>query len=218
MFENLAQDLRRCGRTRRERLREALLNPGVWAVIGYRYRRWVHTSGLPRLLRIPFMLVAVVVQLWTEITSNIQLPSSAQIGPGLSIPHTGYIVVNSRTVLGANCTLTQGVTIGHAGGGQDPSRCGTPMFGDRVYIGPGSAVIGPISIGDDSLIGVGTIVTRSIPARGVVAGNPARLLSRRGSFDLIWYPGMENDRARQASLLEAEAPAASIPRAEMVET
>jgi serine O-acetyltransferase len=209
MFENLSRDLRRCGLTPRERLREILLNPGVWAVIGYRYRRWVHTCGLPRLLRWPFNLVAVAVEFWVEVTSNIQLPSGAEIGPGLLIPHTGYIVLNSHTVLGKNCTLTQGVTIGHAGGGRDPSRAGSPVLGDRVYLGPGSAVIGPIEVGDDGLVGVGSVVTRTVPPRGVVAGNPARLLSLRGSFDLVWYPGMEDDPARKASLEAAEREADS---------
>lgn len=188
----------------RARLREILLNPGAWAVIGYRYRRWVYTCRLPRLLRWPFSLIALVVQLWTEICSQVQLPASVSIGPGLYVPHTGYIVVNSQARIGANCTLTQGVTIGHGGGGRNRTRCGSPIIRDRVYIGPGSALIGPVIVGEDALIGVGAVVTRSVPPRGVVVGNPARVLSLQGSFDLIEYPGMENDPARQASLAQIE--------------
>ncbi len=214
MFANLSRDLCRYGRTNRERLREVVFNPGVWAVIGYRYSHWVRGLRLPRLLRWPLSLSAAAVQLWVSVTSNIQIPGSVAIGPGLLIPHTGYIVVNSRAILGSNCTLTQGVTIGHAGGGGNPDLAGTPVLGDRVYVGPGSAIIGPIDIGDDALIGVGAVVTRPVPTRGVVAGNPARLLSRRGSFDLVSYPGMETDPARLASLRAAE----STPRARLAET
>jgi serine O-acetyltransferase len=208
MFENLSQDLRRCGRTNRERLREVLFNPGTWAVIGYRYCRWVHTCGLPRPFRWPLSLVAMAVQLWVTVTSHVQIPSSVRISPGLLIPHTGYIVLNSRSSPGANCTLTQGVTLGHAGGGGNPDLTGAPVLGDRVYVGPGTAVIGRIEVGDDALVGVGAVVTRAVPPRGVVAGNPARVLSLRGSFDLVWYPGMEDDPARRAALEAAGRAAA----------
>jgi serine O-acetyltransferase len=111
--------------------------------------------------------------------------------------------VSSGAVIGRFCTLTQGVTIGHRGGGGGQRR-GVPRIGDRVYLGPGSAVIGPITVGDDALIGVGAVVTRSVPARGVVVGNPARLISTAGSFDLIEYPGMDHDPSRQASLAAVE--------------
>src|SRR5262249_8324921 len=96
--------------------------------------------------------------------------------------------------------LCHGVTIGHRGGGQDPSRAGSPVIGDRVYIGPGSAIIGPLTVGEDAVIGLGAIVIRSVPPRAVVAGNPARVLSVGGSFELIHYPGMERDPGRLASL------------------
>jgi serine O-acetyltransferase len=139
------------------------------------------------------------VSLFVQVTTCITLPARVRIGPGLYIPHTGFIVVNSQAVIGSNCTLTQGVTIGHRGGGRESMR-GSPVIGHRVYVGPGAAIIGPITIGDDSLIGVGAVVARSVPARGVAAGNPAKLLSRRGSFDLIEYPGMDFDTDRLASL------------------
>jgi serine O-acetyltransferase len=184
----------------------------MWAVFGYRYSRWVYELEVHWLIRKPLSLVAGFTSLFVQVTSCITLPARARIGPGLYIAHTGYIVVNSQTVIGANCTLTQGVTIGHGGGGLHAAK-GSPSIGDRVYIGPGSAIIGPITIGDDALIGVGAIVTKSVPSRGVVAGNPARLLSRRGSFDLIEYPGMDSDDGRLASLKERDESEAGAPAA-----
>jgi serine O-acetyltransferase len=200
MFQHLRQDFRRCGETFRERLREVALNPGMWAVVGYRFCRWVHTAGIPRWLRWPFSLAAIVVQLGVEVTTTIQLSAAAQIGPGLYIPHTGTTVVGSGSVIGSNCTLCHGVTIGHRGGGRDKSRKGNPVFGDRAYIGPGSIILGPIAVGEDVVIGAGAVITRSVPPRAVVAGSPARVLSRGGSFDLIHYPGMEQDPGRLSSL------------------
>jgi serine O-acetyltransferase len=152
------------------------------------------------------IIAAELVQLLTNVATNIELPGSADIGPGLYIPHTGYIVIASPTVIGRHCTLTQGVTIGHGRGGGKP-RDGCPVIGDRVYVGPGSAIIGPVTIGDDALIGVGAVVIHSVPPRGVAVGNPARIISRAGSFDLIDYPGMDDDPDRLASLAEAEAEA-----------
>lgn len=199
MFKHLRQDFRRCGETFRERVREMLLNPGMWAVVGYRFRRWVSRLRLPRLLRWPFSLVAVLIQLWVEVATTIQLSPAAEIGPGLYIPHTGTTVVGSGAIIGNDCTLCHGVTIGHRGGGQDRSRTGSPVIGDRVYIGPGSALVGPIAVGEDAVIGIGVVI-RSVPARAVVRGNPARVLSHGGSFDLIRYPGMDQDPLRLASL------------------
>jgi serine acetyltransferase len=78
------------------------------------------------------------------------------------------------------------------------------VIGNRVYVGPGSAIIGPLTVGDDALIGVGAVVIRSVPPRGVVVGNPARIISFSGSFDLIDYPCMDEDPARLASLAAAQ--------------
>jgi serine O-acetyltransferase len=109
-------------------------------------------------------------------------------------------VVSPTAVLGRHCTLAQGVTIGH---GIKNGKIGSTTIGNRVYIAPGAAVIGPITIGDDALVGINSVVTQSVPPRGVVAGNPGRVISFKGSFDLIYYPGMDQDAARLAALAEA---------------
>jgi serine O-acetyltransferase len=199
MLQNVRQDFQCCGTTFRERLREMLINLGMWAVLGYRFRRWVCTAGIPRWLRWPFTLAALGVQMGVEITTSIQLSVAARIGPGLYIPHLGTIVVGSGSTIGSHCILCHGVTLGHRGGGRYGSHAGNPDIGDRVYLGPGSSILGPITVGDDAVIGVSAVVTRSVPPRAVVAGIPARILSRNGSFDLIRYPGMERDPSRLAS-------------------
>jgi serine O-acetyltransferase len=199
MLEALRRDLARCAATPAARVRHVLETPATWAVLGYRFRRAVLTVPLPRPLRAVRGLAARAVKVAVEVATNIELPFTAEIGPGLELPHIGYVIVSSHAKIGANCTLTQGVTLGHARGGQQ-QKSGDPVLGDRVYVGPGAAVIGPVTVGDDALIGPGAVVTRSVPARAVVVGNPARILSYRGSFDLIAYPGMEADPARVASL------------------
>ena len=199
MFSSLKKDLDRCGPNARAKLRELLFNPGMWAVFEYRYRRWVFCSGLPKIVRTPLNLLGMVTGLWAKIVTNIELPGSADIGPGLYVPHTGYLVVSSRARIGSHCTIAHGVTIGHGGGGTHDVN-DAPRIGDRVYIGPSATIIGPVRLANDVLIGAGAVVTRSVPSRGVVVGNPARLISRQGSFDLISYPGMDLDPDRAQAL------------------
>jgi len=79
------------------------------------------------------------------------------------------------------------------------------VIGDRVFIGPGAAVLGPIRIGNDVLIGANAVVIRSVPDRAVVVGNPARVISFNGSFDLVSYEGMERDPERLAALAAARS-------------
>jgi serine O-acetyltransferase len=205
MISALRHDLRRCGRSSSRRLREIVYNPAMWAVFGYRLRRWV-AETFPRPIRWLLTPVTIPTQLALDLITQIQLPVAAKIGPGLYLPHLGTIVVGSGSVVGRNCTIAHGVTIGHAGGRSRTGR-GNPVIGDRVYIGPGAIVIGPITIGNDALIGAGAVVVKSVPPRGVVAGNPARLLGVTGSFDLIDYAGMENDVNRTSALAEAVKPA-----------
>jgi serine O-acetyltransferase len=204
VFEYVKEDLRRAGSSPGLKLRAILFAPGVWAVLSYRYRRWIYVRRIPQPFRFVLNLTGSLLQAWTDIATNIQIPASARIGPGLLIVHTGYVVLSANTVVGRHCTLAQGVTIGHAGGGTHASTK-SPVIGDRVYIGPGAAVIGPISVGDDALIGVGAVVTKDVPPRGVMAGNPARIISLKGSFELVSYPGMENDTARRAALADLPA-------------
>lgn len=199
MFDNVRKDLSRYGSRPALQLLAVAKHPAAWAVLGYRFRRWVQTASLPAPLRSAFKLPSAFAEVAIKVTTNIELPAGAEIGPGLLIAHSGYLVLSSEVKLGENCTLTHGVTLGHAEGGTTLGRQG-PVLGDRVYVGPGAAVIGPVRIGSDALIGVGSVVTRSVPDRGVVAGNPARVLSRRGSFQIIRYPGMDDDPARTSSL------------------
>jgi serine O-acetyltransferase len=200
MFDHLKRDITRCGASFGEQWREVFFNTGFWAVASYRLRRAIFISNAPRPVRMILSLLSMALKTWTEVITNIEIPPTAEIGAGLYIPHTGTIVLNSRTLIGENCTISTNVVIGHAKGG---GSSGTPRIGNRVYIGPGAILIGPINVGDDALIAPGAVVNRSVEPGTVVAGNPARPISRTGSFELIEYPGMEADPDRRAALARA---------------
>ena len=83
---------------------------------------------------------------------------------------------------------------------------GYPTIGDRVHIGAQSIIVGKIIIGDDAVICPGSFVTRSVPPRAVVAGNPAKVVSYDGSFELISYDGMHADPDRRDALAQPGRP------------
>lgn len=170
-----------------------LLTQGLWASAVYRVAHEIRLvrdrSIFHRLADIFFMFI----QKWIEIITSVDLPADCEIGEGLYIGHFGPIIINGKTKLGKNCNLSQGVTIGVVQRGE---RQGVPVIGDRVYIGPNAIIIGGIEVGHDAAIGAGAVVTRSVPPLGVVAGNPARILSHEGSFEMVRYKGMEQDVER----------------------
>jgi serine O-acetyltransferase len=153
------------------------------------------------ILRLPLSAAGRLAAGFVEAVTHIELPPQATIGSGLFLPHAGYVIVASNATIGRHCTLTQGVTIGHRAGGRG-SSLDSPVIGNRVYVGPGAAILGPVNVGDDVLIGANAVVIDSVSSRAVVVGNPARVISGQGSFQLISYPSMGYDAERLASLAE----------------
>jgi serine O-acetyltransferase len=100
---------------------------------------------------------------------GIIIPAEAKIGPGFYIGHYGGIVLNETTVIGANCNIAHGVTVGSNHG-----KAAT--IGDNVYIGPNVCIVEDVVIGNNVTIGAGSVVTRDIPDNVTVAGSPARVL------------------------------------------
>ena len=179
-----------------------LLSQGFWASCVYRVFHAAVTGARPKFLRRPLRMVATLAQKLIEVLTGICIPALADIGEGLYIGHYGSIIMPRYGRIGHNCSFAQSSTIGVAGTGDNR---GAPMIGNRVFVGAHSVVVGKISIGDDAMICAGSIVTRSVPPRAVVMGNPARVVSYEGSFDHVLYPGMEVDPERIASLEAAKA-------------
>jgi len=108
---------------------------------------------------------------------GISIPSNTQIGEGFYIGHFGGIVVNQDCLIGKNCNISQGVTLGQANRGKNK---GTPTIGNNVYIGPGVKVVGKVRIGNNVAIGANSVVTKDMPDNSVVAGVPAKVISDGG--------------------------------------
>lgn len=113
---------------------------------------------------------------------GISIPPDTKIGSGFYVGHFGGIFVSSQSIVGKNCNISQGVTLGKANRGKNK---GYPKLGDNVYIGPGAKIIGAVNIGNNVAIGANCVVTRDVPDNSVVTGVPGKVISYRGSDDYI---------------------------------
>lgn len=105
---------------------------------------------------------------------------SKNIGEGLYIGHAHNINVHPEAVIGKNCNLNKGCTVGRENRG---SRNGVPTIGNDVWIGSNAMVCGKIKIGNDVLIAPNAYVNFDVPSHSVVLGNPGRIISRENATE-----------------------------------
>ncbi len=115
-----------------------------------------------------------------ELLTGISIPKSATIGPGVRIHHFGGVVIHENAVIGANCTLRHGVTIGdrHHGGP-------VPVLEDDVELGAYAQILGGIRIGRGAKIGAMAVVLDDVPPGATAVGNPARVIKRTWTVHAI---------------------------------
>ena len=101
--------------------------------------------------------------------NGIEIYYQTSIGKGLYIGHPYNITVNAKAVIGENCNIHKGVLIGQENRGE---RKGTPVIGNRVWIGINAVIVGNVTVGDDVLIAPNSYVNRDVPSHSVVFGNP----------------------------------------------
>jgi serine O-acetyltransferase len=155
--------------------REGLLGIGFWALLVYRFGH-ARFAVRNKYARLPWTIVYIILNKWAEIFCGIVIGATATIGRRLCIEHHGCIVIHGSAVIGDDCLIRHGVTIGNSGGA-DPF--GAPTIGDRVDFGAGAKVLGRIRIGNDVIIGANAVVVKDVPDFAVVGGVPARVIKIR---------------------------------------
>lgn len=150
--------------------RPFLKEQSIWALWVYRYgrRNDARPEGLVK--KIGTVWYWLLFRLVETIT-GISLPKSAVIGGGLRIWHFGGIFINPGVVMGKNCTLRQGVTIGNRAEGGP-----VPVIGDEVDFGAYAQVLGDIRLGNRCKIGAMALVIKSVPEGATAVGVPARIV------------------------------------------
>jgi serine O-acetyltransferase len=160
---NFSVDLKRYGG-----FKAFLREQSIWAVLCFRIGSRIlkiENQLLRGLLKLPYYFVFRAI----ETITGISIPPETIIGPGLRIYHFGQIFINARAIIGSNCTLRQGVTIGSINEDE-----GAPVIGDNVEFGFSSAVMGAIVVGDNVMIGAMSLVNKDVPANSIVRGIPAK--------------------------------------------
>lgn len=153
----------------RNALEVFLLYPSVHALIWHRAAHFLYRHKLKFLAR--------MISQITRFFTGIEIHPAAQIGKGLFIDHGMGVVIGETAVVGDDCTIYQGVTLG--GTGKDTGKR-HPTLGNNVMVGSGAKVLGPFTVGDNSKIAAGAVVLSEVPPNSTCVGVPARIVKRDG--------------------------------------
>lgn len=103
---------------------------------------------------------------------NSYVPGQCLIGKGTKFGKGGIgVVIHQRTIIGKNCLIGQGITIGGRS-----KKYKVPVIGNNCYLGAGSRVLGSIQIGDNVIIGANAVVLSDIPSNSIAVGIPAKVI------------------------------------------
>lgn len=171
-FKNLRYDIRAVlerDPAARSSVEVLLLYPGIKAVISHRIAHFLFRHNCKFLAR----LVSQFSRFWT----GIEIHPGAVIGRGLFIDHGMGVVIGETAIIGDNCTIYQGVTLGGTGKEKGKRH---PTLGNNVMVGSGAKVLGPFTVGDNSKIAAGAVVLSEVPPNSTCVGVPARIVKREG--------------------------------------
>jgi serine O-acetyltransferase len=146
----------------------AVINyPGLHAIMLHRFHHWLHIHGL--------RFIARTGSQCARFLTNIEIHPGAEIGHRFFIDHGAGVVIGETTIIGDDCTLYQGVTLG--GTGKETGKR-HPTLEDRVTVGVGACVLGAITVGSGSKVGGGAVVIKDVPPNRTVVGIPGRVVVR----------------------------------------
>jgi serine O-acetyltransferase len=125
-------------------------------------------------------IIGIIAKLFIyRYTYKYGFQIGGRIGPGFFIGHFGTIVVSDHAVIGENCNIAHGVTIGAARG----KRAGAPKLGNKVWIGTNAILVGNITVNDNVMIAPGAYVNFDVPSNSLVLGNPGKIISKHNPTD-----------------------------------
>ncbi|MGX8796949.1 serine O-acetyltransferase EpsC [Fusibacter sp. JL298sf-3] len=147
---------------------EVLLYPTVYAMASHRIAHVLYRHN--------FYFLSRLLSQMTRFFTGIEIHPGAQIGKRFFIDHGMGVVIGETTVIGDDVTLYQGVTLG--GTGKDTGKR-HPTLGNRVVVGAGAKVLGPIHIAAGSKIGAASVVLSDTKTESTAVGIPAKIIGGR---------------------------------------
>ncbi len=175
------------GNDRKAFIKHYIKDEGFKYVFWWRFAEYSSRAGALRYILYPLLKL---VHRHLSYKFGISIPIGVKIGPGFYIGHYGNIVISGDAVLGRNCNISQGVTIGQANRGKYK---GTPVIGDEVYMATGSKIIGGIKIGNNALISANALITQDIEENAVCVGVPAEVVSYNGNAGYVEFLAVEDE-------------------------
>lgn len=150
---------------------------GLHAVHFHRVSHWLYKHKR-------FFLARFVSQ-FARLVTGIEIHPGATIGRGLLIDHGSGVVIGETAIVGDNCTIYQGVTLGGTGKEKGKRH---PTIGNNVLIGAGAKVLGSFKVGDNSVIAANSVVLHEVPENCTCVGAPARVKKINGQRvgDIDW--------------------------------
>jgi serine O-acetyltransferase len=147
--------------------------PGFRAVAVHRFGVW-RMKVEPKILRAPFSILYRALFRKVRNTYGIELPYSVQLGRRVIIEHQSAIVIHGDCVIGDDCIIRQGVTMGNR---YLERPLDAPKLGTRVNVGAGAKIFGDVTIGDGANIGANAVVLCDVPAGATAVGIPAKVIA-----------------------------------------
>lgn len=172
IFSTMAEDIRTVQATDPAAPSKFLIwltYPGLQARWAHVINHWLWKKGLRGLAR----YLSQCARFWT----GVEIHPGAQIGRRFFIDHAMGVIIGETTIIGDDCVLYQNVTLG--GTGKETGKR-HPTLGNNVMVGVGAAVLGSITIGDNSKIGGGSVVVKDVPPNCTVVGVPGHIVVRDG--------------------------------------
>jgi len=139
--------------------------PGVHALLVHRLSHWLWSNG--------FLWLARFISHIGRWLTGIEIHPGATIGRRVFIDHGMGVVVGETAIIGDNCTLYHGVTLGGTSWNKGKRH---PTLEQGVVIGAGAKILGPIIVGTNAKIGSNAVVVKDVPAGATAVGIPARIL------------------------------------------
>ena len=147
---------------------ELFLYPSVHAIVFFRLSHALYNRRL--------YFIARLISQFARFLTGIEIHPGAKIGKALFIDHGMGVVIGETCVIGDYVTIYQGVTLG--GTGKDKGKR-HPSLGDRVVVGAGAKILGPIHIASGTKIGAGSVVLTDTMTESTAVGVPARVIGGR---------------------------------------
>ena len=171
-------------------LHVVLTYPGFHARQLHRFAHTLHRAGVP--------LIPHLIAWMNRFFTGIEIHPDAQIGEGLFIDHGMGVVIGETAVIGDDCSLTHGVTLGGTSTRHEKRH---PTLGNGVTVGAGAKLIGAITVGDHARIGAGSVVVTNVPAYATVVGVPGKVIAYYdpGNDTIQRLPDPEWDRIEELS-------------------